>query len=114
LQETTEKEQSAQAAPITIPNRQTELPSNVCLDLDLGYLGVKNDYPELNCALPIKRKNPGRGKRGMKGPQLLVEQKAFNKELDRERVVVEHTNNRVKKFHIFGDELEIASSVTMS
>jgi hypothetical protein len=72
--------------------------------LDLGYLGIKADFPNLNCALPIKRKNPGRGKWGMKGPQLSVEQKAFNKELARERVVVEHTNSRVKKFRIFGDE----------
>ena len=54
-----------------------QLPSNVRLDLDLGYLGIKDDYPKLNCALPIKRKNPGRGKRGMKGPELSVGQKAF-------------------------------------
>ena len=40
----------------------------------------------------------------MKGPELLAEQKAFNKALARERVVVEHTNSRVKKFRIFGDE----------
>ena len=40
----------------------------------------------------------------MKGPELSAEQKAFNKELARERVVVEHTNSRVKKFRIFGDE----------
>jgi len=81
-----------------------QLPSNVRLDLDLGYLGVRDDFPKLNCVLPIKRKNPGRGKRGVKGPELSVEQRAFNKELARERVVVEHTNSRVKKFRIFGDE----------
>jgi hypothetical protein len=40
----------------------------------------------------------------MKGPQLSEEERAFNKELARERVVVEHTNSRVKKFRIFGDE----------
>ena len=80
------------------------LPDDVCLDLDLGYLGIKDDYPNLNCVLPIKRKNPGRGKRGMKGPQLSAEQKAFNKMLSAERVVVEHTNSRVKKFHVWADE----------
>jgi hypothetical protein len=80
------------------------LPDNVCLDLDLGYLGIKTDYPNLNCMLPIKRKNPGRGKRGVKAQELSAEQKAFNKVLAKERVVVEHTNSRVKKFHIFGDE----------
>jgi hypothetical protein len=80
------------------------LPDRVCLDLDLGYLGVKDDYPKLNCLLPVKRKNPGRGKRGMRGPELSVEQKTFNRALSKERVVVEHTNSRVKKFRIFGDE----------
>ena len=68
-----------------------DLPDNVRLGLDLGYKGIKTDYPKLNCVLPFKRKNPGRGKRGMKGPELSPEQKAFNKELSKERVVVEHT-----------------------
>jgi len=80
------------------------LPDNVCLDLDLGYLGIKLDYPKLYCMLPIKKKNPGRGKRGVVAQELSVEQKAFNKAFAKERVVVEHTNSRVKKFHIFGDE----------
>jgi hypothetical protein len=81
-----------------------QLPSNGRLDFDLGYLGIKDDYLDLNCMLPIKRKNPGRGKRGVKGPELSLEQKAFNMSLAKERVVVEHTNSRVKKFRIFGDE----------
>jgi hypothetical protein len=81
-----------------------DLPDNVRLGLDLGYKGIEKDYPELNCVLLFKRKNPGRGKRGMKGPELSSEQKAFNKELAIERVVVEHTNSRVKKFLIWGGE----------
>jgi len=81
-----------------------DLPDNVRLGLDLGYKGIKKDYPKLNCVLPFKRKNPGRGKRGMKGPELSPEQKAFNKEFAKERVVVEHTNSRVKKFHVWADE----------
>jgi len=81
-----------------------ELPNNVRLGLDLGYKGIEKDYPKLNCVLPIKRKNPGRGKHGMKGPELSAEQKAFNKMLSAERVVVEHTNSRVKKFHVWADE----------
>ncbi len=82
------------------------LPDSVCLDLDLGYLGIKDDYLDLNCMLPIKRKNPGRGKRGVKAKELSLEQKAFNMSLAKERVVVEHTNSRVKKFRIFGDEFK--------
>jgi hypothetical protein len=81
-----------------------ELPSKVRSGLDLGYLGIKVDYPKLNCVLPIKKKNPGRGKIGVKAPELSPDQKAFNKELASEHVVVEHTNSRVKKFLIWGGE----------
>jgi hypothetical protein len=80
------------------------LPDNVRLGLDLGYKGIETDYRKLNCVLPFKRKNPGRGKRGMRGPLLSPGQRAFNKALSKERVVVEHTNSRVKKFHIWADE----------
>jgi len=40
----------------------------------------------------------------MNGPELSPEQKAFNKDLSKERVVVEHTFSRLKKFHIWADE----------
>jgi hypothetical protein len=80
------------------------LPDRVRQYFDLGYLGIKDDYPKLNCALPFKKKNPGRGKIGVKAEELPAEQKAFNKVLASERVIVEHTNSRVKKFRIFGDE----------
>jgi len=80
------------------------LPDNVCLDLDLGYLGIKADFPKLNCMLPFKRKNPGRGKCGVRAKELSVEQKDFNKAFAKERVVSEHVNSRVKKFLIWGGE----------
>ena len=80
------------------------LPEQVRLDLDLGYLGIKDDFPKLNCMLPFKKKNPGGGKIGVEAEELSDEQKAFNKALATERVVVEHTNSRVKKYHVFGDE----------
>ena len=80
------------------------LPSKVRLGVDLGYKGIKTDYPKLNCVVPFKRKSPGRGRRGVKGQELSAEQKAFNKALSKERVVVEHTNSRVKKFRIWEDE----------
>jgi len=81
-----------------------KLHSKVQVGLDLGYVGIKDDYPNLNCVLPIKRKNSGRGKVGVKAQALSGEQKAFNKALASERVVSEHTNSRLKKFRIFGDE----------
>jgi len=80
------------------------LPDNVALDLDLGYAGIKTDYPELKCEVPFKRKSSGRGKRGVKGQELSPDQRAFNKRLSRERVVVEHAFSWVKKFHIWADE----------
>jgi hypothetical protein len=80
------------------------LRDNIRIGLDLGYLGIKLDFPHLNCVLPFKRKNPGRGKRGVKAEELSAAQKAFNKALAKERVVSEHTNSRVKKFHIWADE----------
>ena len=82
----------------------SHLPNKVRLGLDLGYLGIKVDFPKLHCVLPFKRKNPGRGKRGVLAKELSAGQKASNKALSKERVVVEHTNSQVKKFHIFGDE----------
>ena len=80
------------------------LPSKVQQGFDLGYLGVKADFPGLNCVVPFKKKNPKRGKIGVKAEELSAEQKVFNRELASERVVVEHTNSRVKKFLIWGGE----------
>ena len=80
------------------------LPDNVRLGLDLGYKGIKTDYPKMNCAVPFKRKSPGRGRRGVKALVLSFEQRAFNKALAKERVVVEHMFSRLKKFHIWADE----------
>ena len=81
-----------------------KLPKEVTSKLDLGYLGIETDYPLLNCVLPFKKKTPGRGKVGVKAEALSEAQKLFNKVLASARVVVEHTNSRVKKFRIFGEE----------
>ena len=80
------------------------LPDNVCLGLDLGYDGVKKDFPALKCEVPFKRRSPGRGKRGVKAKELTPEQKSFNKRLSKERVVAEHTISRLKKFRIWAEE----------
>lgn len=80
------------------------LPDKVRCEGDLGYEGVKKDFPRLNFAVPFKRKGPGRGKRGVKAKELSPGQKAFNKAFAKERVVSEHTNSRVKKFLIWGGE----------
>jgi len=84
--------------------RHPRLPDNVCLGLDLGYDGVQNDYPGFNALVPFKRRGPGRGKRGVKAVELSCEEKGFNRWLSGERVVVEHTVSRVKKFRIMAHE----------
>jgi hypothetical protein len=80
------------------------LPKEVEQDFDRGYDGVKNHFPDLKCAVPFKKRSPGRGHRGEKAGDLTHEQKEFNKKLSKARVVVEHTISRVKKFNIFGHE----------
>jgi DDE superfamily endonuclease/Helix-turn-helix of DDE superfamily endonuclease len=80
------------------------LPNDVEQDLDRGYDGVKNYFPDLKCAIPFKRRAGGRGKGGVKAPDLTPAQKRFNKQLSKERVVVEHTISRMKKFRIMADE----------
>jgi len=84
--------------------RHPRLPGEVCLGLDLGYDGVQNDYPMFNALVPYKRRSPGRGKRGVKAEELTCEQKAFNRWLSGERVVVEHTISRLKKFRVMAHE----------
>jgi hypothetical protein len=80
------------------------LPKSVEQDLDRGYDGIRNYFPDLNCAIPFKKTSPGRGHRGEKAKELTPEQKAYNKRLSKARVVVEHTISRLKKFNIFGTE----------
>jgi len=80
------------------------LPKKVRPILDLGYLGIQKDYPEMGAMIPFRRQGGGTGHRGEKGRELTLEQKEFNTRLSRERVVVEHTISRLKKFRVMADE----------
>jgi hypothetical protein len=99
-----QKTRHTRAALMTMPCLSRVIRICRCLGLDLGYDGVKTDYPELGCEVLFKRRSPGRGKRGVKAKGLTPEQKSFNKRLSKERVVVEHTFSRVKKFRIWAEE----------
>ena len=77
-----------------------DLPDGVKPHVDLGYDGIKKDFPKLNAVIPFKR----RGGRNKKGRKLSPKKRLFNKELSKARVVVEHTISRLKKFNIFGNE----------
>ena len=80
--------------------RHPHLPGNVRLGVDLGYDGIQGDYPLFDALVPFKRRSPGRGKRGVKAVELTCEEKAFNRWLSVERVVVEHMFSRLNKFRI--------------
>jgi hypothetical protein len=90
-----------------------DLPEEVMVKLDLGYVGILRDYPKLKAVLPFKRKSLGRGGRGAVAEPLSEEQKAFNKVFASERVVSEHSNSRVKKFQIWVVSLGFVLKVMM-
>jgi hypothetical protein len=80
------------------------LPAAVRPMVDLGYNGIQNDYPEMDPLIPFKKRSVGRGHKGEKADDLTPEQKEYNKQLSKERVVVEHTISRLKKFRVMADE----------
>lgn len=84
--------------------RHPSLPKSVEQNLDRGYDGIKNYFPDLNSVTPFKKRSTGRGHKGEKAGDLTPEQKIFNKKLSKARVVVEHTLSKAKKFNIFGQE----------
>ena len=64
-------------------------PSNVCYEVDLGYLGILKIHS--NCLIPNK---------SSKKHKLTEEEKEFNKLISSERVFIEHTNSWIKRFNI--------------
>lgn len=60
---------------------------------DLGYHGIENDFPDLKAVLPVKKK---------RNIELTKKEKRYNKKHSRQRVIVEHTICRIKKFGIMG------------
>ncbi len=59
--------------------------------VDKGYVGVKNDYPDVPIVIPFKasRNHP-----------LSDAQRAFNREVSRHRIVVEHTMAQLNRFTV--------------
>jgi hypothetical protein len=70
-------------------------PSQVENYYDLGYYGVENDFPDLKAVLPVKKK---------RNIELTKTEKRYNKKHSRQRVIVEHTICRIKKFGIMGNK----------
>ena len=61
---------------------------------DLGYMGVKNDFPTVKSVLPFRKSR--------KKSELSNEEKKYNRKHSKLRVIIEHTVSRIKKFGIMG------------
>ena len=76
-------------------NKHPITPLQVENILDLGYMGVKNDFPTtVKYVLPFRKKR--------KKSELSDEEKRHNRKYSKLRVIVEHTVSRIKKFGIMG------------
>ncbi len=74
-------------------NKHPTTPLQVENVFDLGYMGVKDDFPTAKYVLPFKKKRKS---------ELSDEEKRHNRKHSRLRVIVEHTVCRIKKFGIMG------------
>ena len=70
-------------------------PKSVKNYYDLGYIGIEKDFPDIKAVLPIKKK---------RNIDLTEKEKLYNKRHRRQRVIVEHTICRIKKFGIMGNK----------
>jgi hypothetical protein len=70
-------------------------PKNVKNYFDLGYQGIENDFPDVKVVLPVKKK---------RNIKLTQKEKTYNKRHRKQRVIVEHTICRIKKFGIMGNK----------
>src|SRR3954452_14913703 len=69
-------------------------PKEVVNVFDLGYLGVEKDFPDQISSLPNRKK------RSLK---LSQEEKEYNLQHSKKRIVIEHTICRLKKYRILSD-----------
>lgn len=69
------------------------IPPEIEMEGDLGYQGIKKDFPDRKTKLPVKKK---------KGKSLTKKEKRYNRKLAKERIVVEHSIGKLKQFKILG------------
>jgi hypothetical protein len=70
-------------------------PKQVVNVFDLGHLGVERDFPDQKSSIPSKKKRSQK--------ELAKEEKEYNQNHSRKRIVIEHTICRMKKHRIMGD-----------
>ena len=75
-------------------------PKEVVNVYDLGYWGIEKDFPDQKSSLPYRKK---------RNLELSVEEKEFNKNHSRKRILIEHTICRMKKYmimsHVFRNRI---------
>ncbi|HEY6536092.1 MAG TPA: transposase family protein [Candidatus Nitrosocosmicus sp.] len=69
-------------------------PKEIVNLFDIGYLGVETDFPEQLSALPYRKK---------RNLELSQEEKEYNKNHSRMRIIMEHAIGRLKKYRIMSD-----------
>ncbi len=75
-------------------NNHPDIPKQVIIVVDLGYLGIEKDFPEQLSALPYKKK---------RNQELSQEEKEYNTIHSKKRIIIEHTISRLKKYRIMSD-----------
>jgi hypothetical protein len=70
------------------------IPKEVVNVVNLGYLGIKKDFPDQLSELPYRKK---------RNQDLLQVEKEYNKIHSRKRIVIEHTICKLKKYMIMSD-----------
>ena len=69
-------------------------PKEVVNVIDLGYLGVEKDFPKQLSSIPQRKK---------RNLDLSAEERYYNKDHAKRRIVIEHTICRLKKYRILAD-----------
>jgi hypothetical protein len=76
------------------------VPKQVVNIFDLGYLGVEKDFPKQLSSIPQRKK---------RNLNLSEEERCYNKDHSKRRIVIEHTICRLKKYrilaHVFRNKL---------
>jgi hypothetical protein len=75
-------------------NVLSNIPSGVVVWVDLGFQGIKKDYPQLNVKIPYKKPRK---------KELSLEQKAENRVMAGIRVIIENTIAGVKRLKVVTD-----------
>ena len=78
------------------------LPTGTRVIWDAGYVGMEKIYPEFEVVTPFKRK---------KGQDLTEDEREFNHQVSKVRIVVENVICRMKLFRMLGDFFRNSDSV---